>query len=257
MAHRYEKKLDNRPSMLTEIYNDEANRASGFVYNQLKKPLNKRIRSNNLINGLMGGMALGIIVGALVGDTKSRVPAYDDKGRVTDYVFDANKLAQTVVVSLAIATVIGLMIAELRTRSDIKKNRSNIETMAKSLFDDYFNAALNSYTQLDKTCSELPLYPRTIYTRAAALVINTMPETELKRIRDFAKMELARITDGQPTMEYKRQDLHPSSTEIATVAKIISNYIDYNPSVKNAVLTKLSEIDSTVFAASKLNQKTR
>jgi len=229
-------------------YRNESNK----ITNEICKRINKKIRSNNLVNGLMGGLAVGIIFGALAGDSRSRKPEYDTNNTIINYTFDANVLAKFMLESLSVAVAIALVIATIKTQSDKKKNQFNIEIMSRGLLDQYFDKSLSEF---DMTNTRLPHVSYLVYTRAAALVINNMPEPELNRIHAFIKSEITMATDGQP-ITTTPSDAKPYGKTTNTVAQIISNHINYNPELKENVLAILHGDKPTTYFL-KQNQKVR
>ena len=238
-------------------YRDEEQKTSDMI----AKPLRRQIRIDNLTGGLVAGLAIGTIVGALAGDPRSRTPVYDDNNQIVSYNFNENKLADFVLKSITIATATALIIAGIKTKFDKKNNKFNIEKMAGGLMDQYFYMALREFDPIVNA----PLKESfLVYTRATALIINNMPETELNRIRSFISSEIKYAANGQPVISL--DDLKPYGKTIDTVATIISNYINHNPELKENVLAILNgdkpktyflPINKPITYANLLNQHTK
>lgn len=226
--------------MAIRKYYTERKKASDIICKQM----NKQIRSDNIKGGLLGGAALGIVVGALIGDTHARVPIYNTKENVVEYSFDANKLCGIVLQSITIALIATLAVTQIKTKSDIDKNHFKIDKKIKDLYTKYFNKSIKSIGTLG---SDVPC-PYVVYTRAAALIINNMPESEIARLRAFATSCLIRDKDGNYTIQDKYID---------TAAQIISNFINYNPALKNGVQDVLRGDHPQTYFLTQTIQNTR
>ena len=224
------KHILNEEQAAIKRYKEEEKIISGSICKQM----DKTIRKENLMGGLVYGLATGIIFGALAGDNQARQPVYDDAKTIINYEFDANKLADFVLKSIAVAVIAALAIAEFKTRFNIKRNTSNIQKMSDGLLEQYFNTALRRFDPLPNTSLEMSYL---VYMRAAALIINNMPDTELNRIHKLIKSDINNVTNGHQVKSVF--DLKGYGQTTDTVAQIISNHINYNPELKENVLAIL------------------
>ena len=222
-------------------YKDTKAKASETIYTQM----NKQIRSDNIKGGLLGGLALGIIAGALIGDSKTRVPVYDSNNQVVDYTFNPEQLSLFMLKAVALAVIATMTAAAIKTKVDIKKNRLATSEKVESIFKKYFDDSLSKFDPIGRIP---PKYENIRYTRAAALVLNNMPETEVDRLHAFVTSGLVKDSDGKYVLQEKYVD---------TAAHIISNYISYNPELKSVISYTLLGNEPKTYFLNSLNQKTK
>ena len=218
-------------------YAAERDKLSG----EICKTATKRARLFNMASYVGGSAVLGLMMGILFITTHSNKLVRDKEGHVVEYKAVRGKLAETTLLLIATILVASLAFSELTTCLDKKANRLSALKLANNTFKDIFGKSLQSYMPDEH------VHMRTV--RAAALILNNMPEVELNRLRALAMSGLNCDANGKYSI---------SSESITTASHIISNFIGYNPELGyNIVRIMRGDEPTTYFLPSLMKQKTK
>lgn len=215
---------------------DERNKMS----NDFARIMNKQTRKEHFIEGALGGTILGLLFGFIAGQTVGRVPEHDANGRVIEYKYNGHKAMDAMWKTVAVSILLMLGVAGIKTLTDKKRNHNRADTLAQNVMNSYFKGPLMNYKGETET--------KFHNVRAAALVINNMPESELNRLRALA-------LDSLECDELGHYSVHNHA--IASAAQIISNFIAYNPELGYNVLRIMRGEEPTTYFLTSIQQKTR
>ena len=224
------------PKQTQNIFTEEEIAFNAFLderdkmSNDFVRVMNKQTSRLNLIEGLAGGAIFGLIFGLLAGQTLGRVPARDEQGHVIEYKTNNNKALNIALKTIAATILIALGAVGIKTIEDKKRNQIWSDKLASDTLNKYFNSSLKNYQANNLKTSHS--------VRAAALIINNLPESELNRLRALA-------LDGIDINEHGYYTVRDSS--VKTAAAIISNFINYNPEIGYNVLRIMRGDDPTTY----------
>jgi hypothetical protein len=142
--------------------------------------------------------------------------------------------------TVAVSILLMLGVAGIKTLTDKKRNHNRADTLAQNVMNSYFEGPLMNYKGESET--------KFRNVRAAALVINNMPESELNRLRALALDSLECDELGHYSVR---------NHAIASAAQIISNFIAYNPELGYNVLRIMRGEEPTTYFLTSIQQKTR
>lgn len=204
------------------------------------KKMNQCSIKSNITEGLISGAVIGTLFGILAGQNVARVPVCDANNHVVEYNFVANKMPKPFLTLLAGAVILALGLSGAKTVVDVRKNRRLANQWSTDTFNKLFEKSLGNY----QSNNSLPLR----VMNAGILIINNMPETELKRLHELAVVGLGSRSDANIVHD----------NMIKTASCIISNFIRYNPELeRNVQRIIMGQKPNTYFLTNLQNQKTR
>ena len=234
---KQERMILTEEQMALDKYADERRKVSDGLYAGMQKFSFR----DNLIEGLFGGLLIGAVF-IVAGNTlkKSQLPLQDKNPFVIEQKDSAQQMPHPTLTILTIATLAGLLFAYVK--SNVVSSEQNYERahkMACNVLKSYFEKSLQNYEQKDISFRAM---------RAAALVINNMPEEKLEYLRALASSGLTYDIHGQFS-------INPDNINAAE--KIISNYINRRPQIKENIIQIMNGENLKTYVLTGIKQRTK
>jgi len=210
---------------------------------QMSDALRKKINKKTITGHVGFGLAKGIIVGGILGFLFSQVNRANltevGKAKYTSQSkSDDNRMKHSTLYIIAIMTLLSLVESGIFTIKECRENGERANKLANDTFKEYFKLSLSEYANGSNT----PFRS----TRAAALIINNMPEHELQQLHNLAIRGLV-----------EADDVFIRNSAIADATILIADFLKCNPTLNKLVgqIMNGEEVKTYIVGKTMQNQR--
>lgn len=204
-----------------------------------RQKMNKKTITGHISLGLAKGILVGGILGIIFANIndmnlyKSGTNYY-----ATSHKSDNNRIKHPILVLITIMTMLSLIESSFFATKESRNNNERASKLANNTFKSYFEPVLRHYSKGNDT----PFRS----TRAAALIINNMPEHELQQLHDYAIKGLV-----------EADEMFIRNSAIADASLLINDYLQCNPELNKLVgqIMNGEEVKTYIVGKTMQNQR--
>ena len=209
----------------------------------LRKQINKTMNRETLINGVASAVAIGFVLGTIYSQANAHISRCDENGRKAEYKWTGRQMTESILKVVSIALLASFILSGVKAMIDSNNNNSQAKKLAFDTFRKSFDSSLNKY--LPKNQQALPLHE----TRATAMILANMSQTDIDHLQELAKTGLIRGINGNFSI---------SQEAITATTKIVSDFVNANPDIGiNICKIMHGEKPTTYYLTNLDTQKTR
>lgn len=196
-----------------EFYSTQKNNMA----NVFRKKMNKKTISEHTGLGLVKGVLVGGILG-IIFDNVNNMNLYkpDPDTHTNSQKSENNRIKHPILIIITIMTLLSLIESGILAAKECHDNKERADKLTNNTFKDYFEPVLRHYSKENDT----PFRS----TRAAALIINNMPEHELEQLHTYAIKGLV-----------ETEEMFIRNSAIAEASMLIGDYLKCNPALNKLV----------------------
>ena len=181
-----------------------------------REKMNKKTISGHIGLGLAKGVLVGGVLGIIFANVNDLNLYKSGTDNYTVPQKNNNRIKHPILAIITIVTMLSLIESGIFATKECRNNNARADRLTSNTFKDYFEPVLRHYCK----GNDAPFRS----TRAAALIINNMPEHELQQLHDFAIKGLV-----------ETDEMFIRNSAIAEASMLINDYLQCKPALNKLV----------------------